>query len=122
MTSTSRPIYFPFALEANGSPSGSLTGAQRHDRAGLATLEHSHHAGPRNAGLHFKAKLLQVISNKARSAALLFAKLRIFVDVAAPCNQLALDLGGPLPDVLFKIGCRLRVWGRRPQWRCKKGE
>ncbi|XSC48634.1 hypothetical protein ACF1BQ_004810 [Bradyrhizobium sp. RDT10] len=43
----------------------------------------------------------------------LFAELRILVNVAAPRNQLALDLSGPLPDLLLKIRHpRLRVQRR----------
>ena len=102
------------ALEANGSPAGSFTGsASMSARSattgpGLPPLQHGDDAGLGDAGLHLEAKLRQVLGNERRRPRLLFAEFGMLVNVAAPGDQLLLDLRGALADFLFQlrdIGC-----------------
>ncbi len=58
-------------------------GAQRHDAAGLAALQHAHDAGDPDACLHLVAELLQMRGGERGGTRLLIGKLRVLVNVAA---------------------------------------
>src|SRR5215813_7958217 len=108
MTSTSRPRYLPLALDANGKPSGSLTGSasisarQRHDRPRLLAFEDRDNTGARDAGLHLEPELGEVRGNQAGGSRLLLPEFRMLMNVTPPCDQLAFDLRGTVADFLFK--------------------
>ena len=68
-------------------------------------------AGLRDAGLYLQAKFLEMLGYESSCARFLLAKLGMLVDVAAPGDQLLLDLRGALADLLFQlrdIGLRAR--------------
>jgi hypothetical protein len=80
---------------------------------GLPPLEHRNNAGTGHGGSHLEAQFLQMFRDKGCRTVFLFTQLRILMNVAAPRDQLALDLSGPLPDLLLKIRHpRLRVQRR----------
>ena len=50
---------------------------------------------------HLEAEALQMSGDKARRTVFLLADLAIFLNVAAPRDQLALDLSRTVPDLLL---------------------
>ena len=62
-------------------------GAQRDGRTGLATLEHTHHTGLGDAGLHLEAEALQVIGHDLRGAELTVGEFGVLVEIAPPTDH-----------------------------------
>ena len=87
-------------------------GAQRNNRARLAAAQHGNDAGLGDASPNFEAQLPEMFGNERRRSRFLFAQFRMLVNVAAPGDQLLLDLGGALADFLFQLRDRLRASGR----------
>ena len=66
-------------------------GAQRHDRTGLAALQHAHHAGFADAGSDFVAQGFQVLGGQRRRARLVIGEFGILMDVAPPGDDLVFE-------------------------------
>ncbi len=61
--------------------------AQRDGRTGLAALEHTHHTGLGDAGLHLEAEALQVIGHDLRGAELAVGEFGVLVKIAPPTDH-----------------------------------
>ncbi|MNQ72326.1 hypothetical protein D3C85_870280 [compost metagenome] len=83
---------------------GIHVGAQRHHGAGLAALEHGDHAGAGDAGLNVHAQRAQMVGHELGRAVFLVAQFGMFVDVAAPGDELVFDGLGALIDLRGQRG------------------
>ena len=72
-------------------------GAQGHRRAGQAADKARHDAG-RGRSLGLVAEAVQQTLDERRGVVLVERELRVLVDVAAPADQLGLELGQPAQD------------------------
>ena len=84
-------------------------GAQRHDRAGLAALEHADHAGFADPGRDLVAQGAQVPGRQRRRARLVIGKLGMLMDVAPPGDDLGLEAKRRRRDPLRDLAAGLRA-------------
>ena len=73
-------------------------GAQRDDRAGLATAQHTDDAGVGDAGPHLDPEGTQVLRDEIGGPRLAIGELGMGVDVTPPGHDLPLDLRGTAVD------------------------
>ena len=80
-------------------------GAQRHDRARPAALEHGDDAGAGDAGLRLEPEGLEAVGDVFRRLDLAVGELGVLVQIPAPLEQLGLDRGGQLVDFACERRC-----------------
>ena len=83
-------------------------GAERNDAAGLCAPQHADDAGMSHLRFHLETERTQMLGDERGGAELAIGQLRMLVDVAAPCDDLVLDLGRLGGD----CGIELRLRGR----------
>src|SRR4051794_40154686 len=114
MTSTSRPRYVLRAVEAKGSPCGSLTGkasmSARSATTGPGRLprRNADHPGSRNTGPDLQAQAAQVLGHQSGCALFLVAEFGVGMDVPPPGDHLSFLRSGLLRDFLLearRLGC-----------------